>query len=151
MEEKAGSQVLFVSYPLTELRIDSLKEKGGVCVCKPEENITCCSGLQLTCVFLDISAAPMANDWGRASTAQQKADSVPQMQVLTSPLVRCNSVLNSLEQKRKFPRYLSRNGPLNSSLPRSPSGAGWAWSPQQSPCSRWLHGAVACSQGTGAA
>lgn len=95
---------------------------------KAEENITCCSGLQLTCVFLDISAAPKANDWGRASTAQQKADSVPQMQVLTSPLVHCNLVLNSLEQKQKFPSCLSWNGPLNTSLQRSPSGAGWACS-----------------------
>lgn len=38
MEEKAGSQVLFVSYPLTELRIDSLKEK-GVCVCVNQKKI----------------------------------------------------------------------------------------------------------------
>lgn len=70
---------------MTELHIDSLKEKGGVGGQEPEENIPCCSGLQLTCVFLDISAAPKANDRGGASMAEQKADSVPQMQVLTSP------------------------------------------------------------------
>ena len=92
MEEKAGSQVLFASYPLTELHIDSLKEKGKKKK-TTQENITCCNGLQLTCVFLDTSAAPKANDWGRVSTAGQKADSVPRTQVLMSPLVHCNSVL----------------------------------------------------------
>lgn len=61
MEEKVGSQVLFASCPLTELHIDSLKEKGGK-EGKLEENTPCCGGLQLTCVFLSTSKAPKAND-----------------------------------------------------------------------------------------
>jgi len=122
MQEEAGSQVLFASYPMAELHIDSLKEKGKKKT--PQENTACRSGLQLTCVFLGVTAAPGASDWGRASTAEQAADSVPQMRVLTSPLVHCNSVfVKRVEQEQKFPRCLSSDGPSEEPL-KSQLGSG---------------------------
>lgn len=67
-----------------QLHIGSLKEKGG---CRhQQDNMSCCGRSQPTYVFLGISAAPKAKEWGGASVAEPKADSVPQLQGFVSPL-----------------------------------------------------------------